>query len=120
MAEQAHHFRQYSPEQVPYGIERYTNEVNRLYGVMNRRLADRDFLTGAYSIADMACIEWVNLYECQGQDLNDFPHLKLWFKTMMSRFVVQRGLAVGAEERTRMNLVINKGVQAMLFAQRAL
>ena len=56
MCGQAHHFRGYAPEQVPYAIERYTNEVNRLYGVMNRRLADRDFLAGDYSIADMACI----------------------------------------------------------------
>ncbi|MEM1364230.1 MAG: glutathione S-transferase N-terminal domain-containing protein, partial [Pseudomonadota bacterium] len=76
MAGQAHHFRQYAPEKIPYGIDRYTNEVNRLYGVMNKRLADRDYLAGDYSIADMACIGWVVPYERQGQDLNDFPNLK--------------------------------------------
>ncbi len=66
MAGQAHHFRQYAPETVPYGIERYTNEVNRLYGVMDRRLADRDYLAGNYSIADMACVGWVKPYRNQG------------------------------------------------------
>lgn len=119
MAGQAHHFRQYAPEKVPYGIERYTNEVNRLYGVMNQRLADRDFLAGDYSIADMACIGWVKPYERQGQDLNEFPHLKRWFDTLMARPAVQRGLAVGAEERARMNLATDKDAQATLFGQKA-
>ena len=82
MAGQAHHFRQYAPEKIPYGIDRYTNEVNRLYGVMNKRLADRDFLAGDYSIADMAAIGWVKPYKNQGQDIDDFPHLKRWFDAM--------------------------------------
>ena len=119
MCGQAHHFRQYAPEQVPYAIDRYTNEVNRLYGVMNKRLANRDFLAGDYSIADMACIGWVKPYERQGQDLNDFPNLKRWFETLMARPAVERGLAVGQEEREKMNLATDKDAQAVLFGQKA-
>ena len=85
MAGQAHHFRHYAPEKIAYGIDRYTNEVNRLYGVMNKRLADREFLAGEYSIADMACIGWVKPYKNQGQDLDEFPNLKRWFETMLAR-----------------------------------
>ena len=117
MAGQAHHFRQYAPEKIQYGIDRYTNEVNRLYGVMNKRLADRDFLAGAYSIADMACIGWIKPYQNQGQDLEDFPNLKRWFETLMARPAVQRGLAVGEEHRR--NLADDKEAQKVLFGQRA-
>ena len=117
MAGQAHHFRQYAPEEVPYAIERYTNEVNRLYGVMNRRLADRDFLAGDYSIADMACIGWVRPHRNQGQDLEDFPNLKRWFETVMARPAVGRGMAVGQEFRR--NLGDDKEAQKVLFNQRA-
>ncbi len=119
MAGQAHHFRQYAPEQVPYAIERYTNEVNRLYGVMNRQLADRAFLAGDYSIADMACIGWVRPYERQGQDLNDFPHLKRWFETMMARPAVIKGVEIGKEMREQSNLADDKEAQKVLFGQRA-
>ena len=117
MAGQAHHFRQYAPEQVPYAIERYTKEVNRLYGVMNKRLADNEFLAGDYSIADMACIGWVKPYERQGQDLNDFPNLKRWFETMLARPAVEKGLAVGIEKR--MDLSKDKDAQSVLFGQKA-
>ncbi|WP_312414539.1 glutathione S-transferase N-terminal domain-containing protein [Shinella sp.] len=120
MAGQAHHFRDYAPEKIAYGIDRYTNEVNRLYGVMNRRLADREYLAGDYSIADMACVGWVRSYEKQGQDLNDFPHLKRWFETLMARPAVERGIAVGQEERARQaNLAEDKEAQKILFGQRA-
>jgi len=119
MAGQAHHFRQYAPEKVPYAIERYTNEVNRLYGVMDRQLADRDFLAGDYSIADMACIGWVVPHERQGQDLNDFPNLKRWFETMKVRPAVERGLLIGKEERDRTNLRDDKEAQSVLFGQKA-
>lgn len=120
MAGQAHHFRDYAPEKIAYGIDRYTNEVNRLYGVMNRRLADRDYLAGDYSIADMACVGWVRSYEKQGQDLNDFPHLKRWFDAVMARPAVERGIAVGQEERARQaNLAEDKEAQKILFGQRA-
>lgn len=117
MAGQAHHFRQYAPEKIEYGINRYTNEVNRLYGVMNKRLADRDFLAGDYSIADIACIGWVKPYERQGQDLNDFPNLKRWFETMMARPAVAKGIEIGQEHRK--NLADDKEAQKVLFNQRA-
>lgn len=119
MAGQAHHFRQYAPETIEYGINRYTNEVNRLYGVMNKRLADREFLAGAYSIADIACIGWIIPHERQGQDLNDFPHLKRWFETVMARPAVKAGIEVGKQERESSNLATDKQAQAVLFGQRA-
>jgi GST-like protein len=117
MAGQAHHFRQYAPEKLQYAIDRYTNEVNRLYGVMNKRLADRGFLAGAYSIADMACIGWVRPYKNQGQDLEEFPNLKRWFETIMARPAVERALAVGEEHRR--NLADDQEAQKILFGQRA-
>jgi GST-like protein len=117
MAGQAHHFRQYAPEKLPYAIDRYTNEVNRLYGVMNKRLADRDFLAVDYSIADMAAIGWVKPYENQGQKLEDFPSLKRWFDTLLARPAVERGLVVGQEHRR--NLAEDKDAQKVLFGQRA-
>ncbi|MCO5056893.1 MAG: glutathione S-transferase N-terminal domain-containing protein [Rhizobiaceae bacterium] len=117
MAGQAHHFRQYAPEEVPYAVARYTNEVNRLYGVMNKRLTDRDYLAGEYSIADIACIGWVRPHRNQGQDLEDFPNLKRWFEAVMARPAVGRGLAVGQEFRR--NLGDDKEAQKVLFNQRA-
>ncbi|MCW2309436.1 glutathione binding-like protein [Rhodobium gokarnense] len=119
MAGQAHHFRQYAPEKVPYAIDRYTNEVNRLYGVINKHLADREYLAGDYSIADMASLGWIRPYENQGQDIDDFPHLKRWFEAMNARPAVQRGLAVGKAEREKFNLSADKGAQSVLFGQRA-
>jgi GSH-dependent disulfide-bond oxidoreductase len=117
MAGQAHHFRQYAPENLPYAIDRYTNEVNRLYGVMNKRLADSDFLAGDYSIADMASLGWVKPYKNQGQDIEDFPHLKRWFDTLLARPAVERALVVGQEHRR--NLAEDKDAQKVLFGQRA-
>jgi GST-like protein len=117
MAGQAHHFRQYAPEKLPYAIDRYTNEVNRLYGVMNKRLADREFLAGEYSIADMASLGWTKSYKNQGQDLDDFPNLKRWFETLLARPAVQRGLEVGQDHRN--NLADDKEAQKVLFGQRA-
>lgn len=120
MAGQANHFRAYAPEKIQYGIDRYTNEVNRLYGVMDRRLADRPFLAGEYSIADMACVGWVRQYEGNGQDLNDFPNLKRWFEELTARPAVQRGFDVGREERERQkHLSEDKEAQKILFGQRA-
>lgn len=86
MAGQNHHFRNYSNEKITYAIERYTKETNRLYGVLNKRLADRPFVAGDdYSIADMASYPWTVSHDRQGQDLNDFPHLKRWFETIHAR-----------------------------------
>ncbi|MEQ8391995.1 MAG: glutathione binding-like protein [Thalassospira sp.] len=86
MAGQNHHFGSYAPEKIPYAINRYVNETNRLYGVLNKRLEGRDFIAGDdYTIADMACYPWVVSHEKQQQDLNDFPNLKRWFETIGSR-----------------------------------
>ncbi|MBL9011136.1 MAG: glutathione S-transferase N-terminal domain-containing protein [Alphaproteobacteria bacterium] len=100
MAGQANHFRQFAPETIPYAIERYTNEVGRLYNVMNRRLAGRDYLAGPYSIADIACYGWIMSHQQQGQNLAAFVHLKAWFDRVGARPGVQRGLAVGRELRS--------------------
>ena len=85
IAGQNGHFRVYAPTEIPYAVERYTKEVNRLYGVLDKRLADREFIAGNYSIPDMACYPWIVPYKPQGQDLNDFPHLKRWFGRVAAR-----------------------------------
>lgn len=91
MSGQAGHFAIYAPEKIPYGIERYTKEVNRLYGVMDRRLADRPYLAGEnYSIADIASYPWVVPYERYSQKLEDFPNLKRWFEAIKARPAVQK------------------------------
>jgi GST-like protein len=94
MAGQNHHFVQYAPERIPYAMERYINETNRLYGVLNKRLADREFIAGAYSIADMAAYPWIVPHERQKQNLDDFPHLKRWFLTIQARPAVIRAYAM--------------------------
>ena len=120
MAGQAHHFRNYAPEKIQYGIDRYTNECNRLYGVLDRRLAGRDYIADEYSIADMASIGWINSHNAQGQELDDFPNLKAWFERMHARPAVQRGIAIGREERERQaSLADDKEAQKILFGQRA-
>ena len=85
MSGQNNHFSQYALEKIPYAIDRYHNEVNRLYGVLNKKLAGRDFIAGEYSIADMACYPWIVPYERQGQKLEDFPDLKAWFERIKAR-----------------------------------
>jgi len=85
MAGQNHHFARYAPEKIPYAIERYVKETNRLYGVLNKRLAGRTFIAGDYSIADIACYPWTVSHESQGQRLEDFPHLKRWFDAIHDR-----------------------------------
>jgi GSH-dependent disulfide-bond oxidoreductase len=120
MAGQCHHFRNYAPEKIQYGIDRYTNEVNRLYGVMNTRLADRPFLAGDYSIADMACYPWVRPHKNQGQDLAEFPHLEAWYKRNQERPAVARGVKAAEELRsTAYSLKDDKEAQKILFGQRA-
>ncbi|WP_029029204.1 glutathione binding-like protein [Salinarimonas rosea] len=100
MAGQNHHFSQYAPEKIPYAIDRYVNETNRLYGVLDGRLADREFVAGdAYTIADMASYPWIVSHERQGQDLDDFPHLKRWFHAIRERPATIRAYAKGEEIR---------------------
>ena len=118
MAGQATHFRRYAPEQIAYAVARYSDEVNRLYGVMNTRLATREFLAGRYSVADMACVGWVRLAERQGQDLADFPHLKRWFETIRARAAVKRAFAIRVEAASAVDMNDPK-VRRVLFGQRA-
>ena len=96
MAGQSHHFLHYAPEKVPYAIDRYVRETGRLYGVLNKQLADRDYIAGEYSIADMACYPWV-LPERQNQDMGQFPHLARWKETIAARPAVQRAYALARE-----------------------
>ncbi|HTO63184.1 MAG TPA: glutathione S-transferase N-terminal domain-containing protein [Bradyrhizobium sp.] len=99
MLGQAHHFRQYAPEKLPYAIDRYTKEASRLYNVIDRRLGEVPYLATDYSIADMAVYPWIRPYERQGQALDDYPNLKRWFQAIDARPAVQRGLAVLADKR---------------------
>jgi GSH-dependent disulfide-bond oxidoreductase len=85
MAGQIGHFNVYAPEKVPYAIDRYTRETSRLYGVLNQRLADRAFIAGEFSIADIACYPWIVPHQAHGQELGAFPHLKRWFDTIAAR-----------------------------------
>ena len=95
MAGQNHHFSQYAPTKIPYAIDRYVKETNRLYGVLNQRLADRQFIAGEYSIADMATYPWIVPHERQGQKLESFPHLKRWFESIKARPAVRACLCQG-------------------------
>jgi GSH-dependent disulfide-bond oxidoreductase len=90
MAGQNHHFSQYAPEKIPYAIDRYVKETNRLYGVLDRQLAGKDYLAGSYSIADMAAYPWIVPSKTQQQTIEDFPHLHAWFQRMGDRPAVIR------------------------------
>jgi GST-like protein len=93
MLGQAHHFRRFAPEPIPYAIERYTNEAARLYRVLDRRLGESAYLAGDYSIADVASFPWIRSHEMQGQSLDDYPNVKRWFGAIAARTAVQRGSA---------------------------
>ena len=118
MAGQNHHFKQYAPEKLSYAIERYVNETNRLYAVLNKRLEDRAFVTGEYSIADMASYPWIVPYENQGQKLTDFPHLERWFEAIRARPATQRAYAK-ATEINRAPIPVDEESRKILFAQTA-
>ncbi len=96
---QAHHFRAYAPEKIPYAIDRYTNEANRLYNVLDVRLRDHEYLADEYSIADIATFPWLRSYERQGVDLDDYPNVKRWFEIIAQRPAVKRGVEVLADRR---------------------
>lgn len=118
MSGQAGHFRNYARETLPYAINRYTNEVARLYRVMNTRLADRQFLAGDYSIADIACYPWAISHERLGQNLADFPNMKRWYDAIAARPAVVRAVKVGEERRTTTNLRDDDEAQEILFGIR--
>jgi GST-like protein len=117
MLGQNHHFAHYAPEKIPYAIERYVKETNRLYCVADRRLADREFLAGDYSIADMAAYPWVVPHERQGQNLDEFPNLKRWFDSIRDRAAVvaayEKGKAVNSSP------TVNADSAKVLFGQTA-
>jgi GST-like protein len=95
MLGQAHHFRTYAREKIPYAIERYTSEAKRLYSVLDRRLGEAAYLAGAdYGIADIATFPWLRSWEKQGVTLPDYPNVQRWFDAIAARPAVQRGLQV--------------------------
>ena len=117
MAGQNHHFSQYAPEKIPYAIDRYVKETNRLYGVLDKRLADRAFIAGDYSIADIAAYPWIVPHQRQGQKLEDFPHLNRWFETIRSRpatiHAYDRAKAINAQP------IVTEESRRILFGQTA-
>jgi GST-like protein len=115
LAGQAHHFRLYAPERIPYAIERYETQVRRLYTTMDKRLAPRDYLAGEYSIADMASWAWARRWERQGQDIEEFPNVKRWLAAIEARPAVIRALAIRVEEASAVNMQDPK-VRHFLFA----
>ncbi len=119
MAGQAHHFVRYAPEKIQYAMDRYVNECKRLYGVLDRRLEGRDYLAGDYSIADMASFGWVASHEWHMISLDDFPNVKAWRERVGAREAVERGLALGAEERAATRaLAEDEEAKKNLFGQR--
>ena len=119
MAGQNNHFSNYAVEKLPYAIDRYRNEVNRLYGVLNNRLADRAFLAGEYSIADMASYPWVVPYKNQGQDIDQFPHLKRWLETIGARPATERAYAKAKEINPNPTSIRSEEERKILFGQTA-
>lgn len=117
MAGQNHHFVQYAPERLPYAIERYVHETNRLYGVLDRRLAEREYIAGDYSIADMASYPWIVPHERQRQNLDDFPHVKRWFEAISQREAVKRAYEIAASINRQP--VVSEASRDVLFNQRA-
>jgi GSH-dependent disulfide-bond oxidoreductase len=115
MAGQNHHFARYAAEKIPYAIERYVKETNRLYGVLNHRLRDRVWIAGHYSIADIACYPWIVPYESQGQRLEQFPHLKRWFESIRERPATVRAYAKAATINT--NNLMTEEAKRVLFGQ---
>jgi GST-like protein len=115
MAGQNGHFANYAPEKIPYAIDRYVKETERLYGVLDERLADREFIAGAYSIADMAAYPWIVPYERHGQNLNEFSNLKRWFETIQRRVAVQRAYEVAKTINTA--ATVNEQSRSVLFGQ---
>ncbi len=115
MLGQNHHFRNYVTEKIPYAIDRYLKETERLYGVLDERLADREFVAGEYSIADMACYPWIVLHERQGQNLDDFPNIKRWFQKIQGRDAVQRAYALA--KAINPSTTMTEKAKAILFGQ---
>jgi GSH-dependent disulfide-bond oxidoreductase len=120
MAGQNHHFGTYAPEKIPYAIERYQKETNRLYGVLNKRLADRAFMAGSeYSIADMASYPWIVPHERQGQKLEDFPDLKRWFEAIKARPATVRAYEIVQKVNPQAGVPMSDDAKKVMFGQTA-
>ncbi len=117
MAGQNHHFALYAPERIPYAVDRYVRETNRLYGVLDKRLAEREFLAGDYSIADMASYPWIVPHKRQGQSLDDFPHVRRWFEAIKARPGTQRAYEAGKSIRMRRPEDLTADEKSRLFGQ---
>jgi GST-like protein len=117
MAGQNHHFAGYTGEKIQYAIDRYVNETNRLYGVLNHRLADRQYVAGDYSIADMAIYPWIVPYERQSQKIENFPHLKRWFDMIRARPATIRAYEVGKTVNPTNAPTVNEESKKFLFGQ---
>ncbi|MBD2233455.1 glutathione S-transferase N-terminal domain-containing protein [Phormidium tenue] len=115
MLGQNHHFNNYAPEKIPYAINRYVKETERLYGVLDTQLKDHEFIAGDYSIADMACYPWIVPYEAQQQNLEDFPNVKRWFESIKARPAVERAYAIA--ESMRAESTMSDEAKAILFGQ---
>jgi GST-like protein len=120
MAGQNHHFGTYAPEKIPYAIERYQKETNRLYGVLNKRLAERAFVAGEdYTIADMASYPWIVPYERQGQKLEDFPNVKRWFEAIRARPATVRAYEIAQRVNPQAGTPMTDDAKKVMFGQTA-
>ncbi len=117
MAGQNHHFNNYAPEKIPYAMERYIKETNRLYGVLNKQLEGRDWVTEDYSIADMAIFPWIVPYEKQGQNLNDFPNIKKWFEKMSQRTAIVKAYTLA--DTINKETTLSEEAKKILFGQKS-
>jgi GST-like protein len=118
MCGQAGHFRNYAPEPIPYALERYTNEVHRVYRVLNERLEGREFITDEFSMADILCWPWVHLRDHHGQKLEEFPSLARWYEALRARPAFERGLAAGLELVQDMQGGMDDEARKNLFGRR--
>jgi GST-like protein len=119
MSGQNNHFSNYAVDKIPYAMDRYRNEVNRLYGVLNARLADRPYIAGDYSSVDMASYPWVALHERQHQKIDDFPHVKRWLVAIKARPAVERAYAKAKEVNPNLGGIRTPEERAILFGQTA-
>jgi GST-like protein len=115
MLGQNHHFSHYAPEPIPYAIDRYLKETDRLYGILDDQLADHEYIAGDYSIADMAIYPWIVPYEKQGQKLDDSPNLRRWFRQLENRPAIMRAYEKGREINSRPT--VNQESKTVLFGQ---
>lgn len=118
MLGQNHHFAIYAPEKIPYAIKRYVDETHRLYRVLDKQLANSEYVAGAYSIADIAIIGWSNGYEGQGIDITEFPHFATWHARVNARPAVRKALAIVVPSGGALDLANDKSAQSVLFNQR--